>query len=164
MPDPVTTWKNRQKDREKDERARQASDPDYVADCKRRIVHAVGNGQAEETSAECNGVDQRTLERWKREDGDFAADLTQAFALGTARLVDASYYRAMTESDRLAEKMLGWRDPGRFGEKGVGGSGTKPLSQMTLAEIEAHISGLREQQRAAANTIDGEAVVVDRPD
>lgn len=82
----------------------------------------------------------------------------RAFNLATSRLVDNAYGRAMMGSERLTEKVLGWRDAARFGEeKGrAGGGNAKSLDDMTVPELMSTIGRLKEMEKAAGKTIDGD--------
>lgn len=118
----------------------------------------VGLGQEKATAAELNSVRLADLERWEREDQEFAEDLVKAYSLATSRLVDNAYGRAMMGSERLTEKVLAWRDPARFADdknRGHGGN-AKSLDDMTVPELLNTIGRLKEMEAAAGKTIDGD--------
>lgn len=152
------------KDQRQDERKRQEN-PEYVAECKRRITEAMGLGIEDRVACEMCSVRPSTFERWKAEDPEFSENLAHAYQLATARLASSAYGRAMAGSERLTERVLGWRDPEKYGDGGnKRGAGDKSLDAMTVGELMDVVSalkqGLARAQEAEDKTIDGECTEV----
>lgn len=147
-------------DQRQDERKRQEN-PEYVADCKRRIVEAMGLGIEDRVACEMCSVRPSTFEQWKAADPEFTENLAHAYQLATARLASSAYGRAMAGSERLTERVLGWRDPDKYGDgnKRTGG-GNKSLDDMTVGELMDVVSalkaGLAAAKEAEDKTINGD--------
>lgn len=137
------------KDQKADETKRQEN-PEYAADCKRRIVEAMGLGVEDRVACEMASVRPSTFERWKAADPEFMDACDQAYKLATARLASSAYGRAMAGSERLTERVLGWRDPEKYGEGNKRASaGDKSLDNMTVGELVDLVAGLKAAQARA---------------
>ena len=160
VPDQEKAWRDKMADQRQDERERQQN-PEYVASVKAAIVEAIGLGLEDLVACHNLQVRPSTFEQWKAADPDFAENCAHAFKLATKRLASNAYGRAMMGSERLTERVLGWRDPDAYGDGDKRrGSGDKSLDNMTIGEIMDVVSalkaGLERAKAAEAKTFDGD--------
>lgn len=143
VPAPEVVARDRMMDRARDFQEKLKTDDSAVQAVKEKIIVHVAGGMSDTGAADKEGVKPSMFEGWKKEDPVFEQELIDAFKRGTNSLHDVAVTRAKDGSDRLIEFLLVGRDRDRFGKDGSTAPGTKPLSQMTIGELEARIAEAR---------------------
>jgi hypothetical protein len=116
----------------------------YTAKRKQIILDALAGGVSFGGAAARAGVTKMTLFNWRRTKPGFGHACENAYALGTARIVDAAWKRAFAaHHDGLLIFLLKSRDPERFGRKmleaRVTGDQSNPITiehQMAPGEVQ----------------------------
>lgn len=87
---------------------------------RRLILEAIASGASLTSAAARAGVSRRVVYDWKADNPEFAAELEDAYQVGTDRLADHAMKRALLpDHDALLIFMLKQRDPKRFNQKMV---------------------------------------------
>lgn len=120
------------------------------------LLAGIGTPPLSESGAEkACGLPPGTVAMWRREDIAFADELAAAFERGTDELEDRAVARGYAESDRLLERVLEARRPTRWKKDGLDtGAGNKPVSEMTIAELDAFIAEGKRQEALLARALD----------